>query len=151
MLTWFYHFTFMPFSHLALSQLCCSPPVLKGTPVFLSFYVQKGENMKATKVPCLAWRNCKYIKGSFSSVCHYSHLAATECHTWAIGAPTLKIYGQSISYLKLFTLSFVFIFTDVGHLTVWSSFKAFAKTNTFMLLSQENGDGDLFPLPLRVA
>lgn len=38
-LTWFYHFTFMPFSHLALSQLCCSPPVLKGTPVFLSFFL----------------------------------------------------------------------------------------------------------------
>lgn len=37
-LTWFYHFTFMPFSHIALSQLCCSPPSAERDPC-LSFFL----------------------------------------------------------------------------------------------------------------
>lgn len=39
--------------------------------------------------------------------------------------------------MKLFTLSFVFIFTDVGHLTVWSRFKALANKHLYVIVSGE--------------
>lgn len=115
-----------------------------------NLFLQKLQKCESNKALGCARQSCKYIKGSFFSICYYSCMASTECHTWAMCLP-LPGYMARVFHIWSYLPRRLFSFLLMWVIWQFGVVSNLPQTNSHILLWQgyfnSETDGDLLLSP----